>query len=230
MKKLSRCLCLLLIGAMFCGLLTGCAVSESQKIQKLSGTWVTILPDSEENALFLLEAIELFEEEIALVDLTSLNEAIAVEFREDHTYRFAYDMDLLWECVYEFYQGAFSSLYENRTSLNQVYEMDFSTMSEGEFQQFYAEIYGFASFSELVTYMADIGYDYESLAEDLETGTYTIRGSEIFCTVTGETQEESLGYRIDGNQLLLIYADGTEYYTRKTEATKMQTQQEGTAA
>lgn len=214
MKKANAILSLILVAVLLCGMLSGCSMIEAKKIELLAGSWVSITPDSEENARVLLEGVEFYEEEIALVDLSSLNEAILVEFRPDHTYRFAYDLDALRGCVRDFYLGAFASLYENRASLNEVYGVDFTSMSEAEFQQFYAEIYGYSSFDAMVSYMADIGYDYESLSADLETGTYAIKGSDIMCTITGEREAEALGYKIDGNTLILIFSDGTEYYTR----------------
>ncbi len=194
--------------------IAGLVKSEEDKIQELGGIWVTTSPDSEENALTLLNAIEFYEEEIALVDLTSLDEAFCVEFCADKTYYFAYELNLLRDCVRSFYQNAFASLYQGRNSLSALYEVDFSAMSEAEFQQFYAELYGFSSFSGMIEEMTARGYDYDALSGKLETGTYYIDGNDIMCTITGETQAESLGYKVDGDTLTLIYVDGIEYYTK----------------
>ena len=66
----------------------------------------------------------------------------------------------------------------------------------------------------MIEEMTAVGYDYDSLSGKLETGTYYIDGNDIMCTITGQTMAESLGYKVDGNTLTLIYADGTEVYTR----------------
>lgn len=224
MKKIMRILALCLITAMMLSSFTGCGLAvdllemafnnEAEKIEQLAGTWICISQDEEEYALGLLENIEMYEEEIALVDLSVLQDAKLVEFRDDKTYRFAYSAEETKTCVRKFYESAFADLYEGRSTLSAVYEMDFEAMNEQEFYQFYAELYSMADFDALLTAITEDAYDYAALAEDYETGTYSIDGDDIMCKITGQTQAEALGYKIEGETLTLYYLDATEVYTR----------------
>ena len=211
MKKFLRILALCLIMAMILGSFAGCGLAvdllelafnnESKKIEELAGTWICVAQDEEEYAIGLLENIEMYEEEIALVDLSVLQDAKLVEFRSDKTYRFAYSVEETKACVYDFYVSA-------------IYEMDFEAMNEQEFYQFYAELYGMADFKSLLTAITEDAYDYAALAEDFETGTYSIDGDDIMCTMDGDVKAEALGYEIEGNTLTLYFLDVTEVYTR----------------
>lgn len=213
MKRLTRVVLLLLAAAMTMGLLSACQSTQA-KIEALSGTWTMVEADTEEQALALLENIDLYEEEIAHVDLTSLQYVQLVEFTTDKTYRFAYDVEGTKACVREFFTGAFDALYENRASLNETYALEFDAMTQEEFQQFYAELYDVADFATLMDEITEGAYDYEALGEDWETGTYDIVRDQILCTITGETEAESLGYSIDGDVLVLVYSNATETYTK----------------
>ena len=224
MKKFLRILALCLIMAMILGSFAGCGLAvdllelafnnESKKIEELAGTWICVAQDEEEYAIGLLENIEMYEEEIALVDLSVLQDAKLVEFRSDKTYRFAYSVEETKACVYDFYVSAFADLYEGRGTLSAIYEMDFEAMNEQEFYQFYAELYGMADFKSLLTAITEDAYDYAALAEDFETGTYSIDGDDIMCTMDGDVKAEALGYEIEGNTLTLYFLDVTEVYTR----------------
>ncbi|MBP3701658.1 MAG: hypothetical protein J6I64_07195 [Lachnospiraceae bacterium] len=214
MKKKNVWLVLALVLSMLSMLLAGCGKTEEEKIRELAGIWRMTAADTEDEALYLLENIELYEEEIVHVDLTSLEYAQLVEFTKDKTYRFAYDVEGTRACVEAFYRGVFASLYENRASLNAVYEQTFDELTEAEFYQFYADLYEAGDYETLIEYVTELAYDYEVLEEPWETGTYEIQGDLILCTVTGETQAESLGYEIQGYELTLTYVDGTEIYTR----------------
>lgn len=213
MKKFNKILLLVLVAVMVAGLFAGCETA-AQKLEKLAGTYVMTADGTEEQAEILLENIDLHEEEIAVVDLTSLDYVQIVEFTTEKTYRFAYDVDGTKECVHTFFDGVFADLYDNRSVLNDTYAQDFDSMSEAEFQQFYADLYGFEDFTTLINEMTENAYDWDALGEDWETGTFTISGSDIMCTISGETRAEALGYKLDGTTLTLTYADGTEVYTR----------------
>ena len=213
MKKATKLLALLLAMLMMLCIFTGCE-SEKQKIEKLAGTWTMVKADPEDEALYLLENIDFYEEEIELIDLTTLDSVYLVEFTTEKTYLFAYDADATKECVREFYVNVFDVLYENRNKLSETYGKDFGAMTEDEFFLFYAGLYGIESYEAMIDRFTETAYDYESLAEPFETGTFTIKGQKILCTITGETQAESLGYAIEGNTLTLTYSDGVEVYTR----------------
>lgn len=87
-------------------------------------------------------------------------------------------------------------------------------MTKGEFQQYYAELYGQTNYTEMIDLFAENAYDYASLGEDLETGSYSIEGNQILCTATGQFKEETMRYKIEGDTLTLTYVDGVEVYTR----------------
>lgn len=213
MKKIKTLLVLCLVSVLVAGMFCGCENTQA-KMEALSGTWTLTAADSEEQATILLEAIDLYEEEIALVDLGSLNYVQIVEFDMDGNYRFAYDVEGIKACVHEFYTGVFDALYEGRTSLNEVYGVEFDDMSQDEFRAGFADMYGAANYDTMIDQFTEYAYDYTALAEDLETGTYTIVGDSIMCTIAGETQAEALGYAIDGDSLTLTYADAEEVYTK----------------
>lgn len=213
MKKIINVLSLFLVIVMLAGMFAGCE-SQAQKLEKLAGTWVMTTDDTEEQAQIMLDGLDLYEEEIALVDLTSLDYVKVVEFGIDKTYRFFCDPDGTKVCVRTFLEGVFDALYENRTALNDVYGVEFDEISKTDFQQFYADLYTQADFDALIDHMVSSAYDYDSLAEGFEVGTFSITGSKIMCTISGESTAEALGYKIDGDQLTLTYSDTVEVYAR----------------
>lgn len=213
MKKITRILILCLTLVMTISLLTGCESME-ERIANLSSVWTYTVDETEEEARAVLESMELYEEEIALVDLTSLKYVKLVEFRTDKTYRFSYDVEATKELTRQYFEAMFDSLYENRTSLNTVYETEFDNVTKEEFLNFYAELYGAESGAEIVDLFVDSAYNYEEMGKDWETGTYTLKFNNIMCTIDGETQAEALGYAIEADTLTLTYIDAVETYTR----------------
>ncbi len=204
----------LLILAMVLLTFSGCGPTTAEKIEALSGVWTITLDNTKDAAESLLDTIDAYPEEVALADLNSLDYVQVVEFTTDKTYRFAYDAEGTQACVKAFYESFFDALYEGRSTLNSVYEASFDDMTKEEFQQFYAEMYELASYEEMIDKMAETAYDYEELAEAWETGTYTIKGKNIMCTITGEVMPEALEYAIDGDTLTLTYSNGVEVYTK----------------
>ena len=213
MKTIKRILALSLAALLVMGLFAGCE-SEADKIAVLAGTWTMVGQDSEEEAKELLENIDLYEEEIAMADLTTLTYKPNVVFTAEKTYHFVYDVEGTIACVREFFVETFAALYEGRATLNEVYGQEFDQMTEAEFQQFYADLYSAENFETLMDQMAEGAYNYEKMAEPWETGTYSIKGDDIMCTITGETQAEALGYSIENDELTLTYSDAVEVYTR----------------
>lgn len=183
------------------------------KIEELSGVW-HCMEDGQEDVQDLLELADFYEEEIALMGDLSMNFVKLVEFREDRSYRFSYDVEKTKEQVYKLYADAMDDLYEGRAALTGLYGDGIATATKEEFQNFYAELYSMGSYEELLTMFTDNAYQYDKLGEDYETGTYTIEGDDIMCTITGTTQAEALGYKIEGVNLTLTYVDLVEYYTR----------------
>ncbi len=193
----------------------GACESTADKMEALAGTYTLVSPDDGTEAKYLLEYIEADEAEIALADLNSMSFVQSVYFSADGSYYFAYDGEATKEYVKAFYEGYFADLYENRTSLNDVYDFSFDDLSEEEFYELYAcDIYARESYADLIDYLTENAYLYDTLSEPWESGTYTIRSGHIECTVTGESKAETLGYELDGNTLTLIYSDGKEVYTK----------------
>lgn len=211
---------LILVIALTAGMLCGCGslvdmFSGSSRYEALAGTWSCVVDDSESEARALLDFIEAYEDEIAAADLTSLKFVKTVTFNADKTYRFGYDIEGTKACVRDFYDRFFNGLYDVRGTLNDDYGMDFDSMSKEEFLAFYAELYGYAYYEDLLDALSEEVYDYASLAANgIETGTFTINRNQILCTITGETEAESMDYSIKGNTLTLGYMDGTEVYTK----------------
>lgn len=202
------CLCVVLMAGVLCG-------CEGGK-EKLLGTWYLLNGDTQKQADYLLEIVDLFPEELELIEPESLQLVKIVEFREDNTYRFAVDSEASQKGVREFYADMFDQLYNGREALSAVYEEDLAAMSQEEFQAFYASVYGESDFDALLESMTQSAYDYEAMGEDFETGTYRVIGSKILCTITGQSTEESLEYELEGNVLTLVYLDGQEIYEKRT--------------
>lgn len=188
--------------------------SETEKIEALAGTWYMTFSESESSAQALLELIHLDTEEIACVDLTTLETVKIVNFTTDKTYRYGYDPDGTKACARAFFEGAFYAMYENRAFLGQLYNTDFEPASKDEFLQFYAELYGAADFSELLDKILDNCYDYDAMAQPLEEGTFSIEGDVISMTILGQSEAETLEYSLGSGVLMLTYADSVEVYSR----------------
>lgn len=186
----------------------------ASRYEEVSGSWSSTLKDTPEQARALLEHIDAYEEEIAAADLDSLEYVKTVTFDMEKQYRFGYDVEATRQCVRNFYDGFFNDLYEARTTLNDAYGMDFDAMSKEDFLLFYAEIYGYSTYAELLDDLVENSYDFEELSKPTEVGTYSFEGNRIMCTILGDTQAESLIYAIDGDELTLTYSNAVEVYTR----------------
>lgn len=217
MKKSVRILALVLTVFLAAAMLSACESTE-EKYAALAGTWIMYEQDSEEQAMLLLENIDLYEEEIALADTSSLRYAWIFEFDTAGNIRQAQPVEENKELVREFYVGVFNAFYENRTTLDDLYEDDLSAMSQEEFEQFYADLYGFATFEELMDQFVENAYKYEEWT-DLRKGTFTFKSNRlsIVDSVEGENglpQSYSIIYKVEGDTLTLTYSDGVEVYTR----------------
>ena len=203
-----------LAAVLLVSLLAGCSLFGLSKDDVL-GTWVTVKPDTQEEAMGLLENIDAYEEEIALADVNCLEYVKLVEFRENGTYYFRYDVEGTKACVRDFYDTYFNALFEGRATLEEAYGEDFVSMTQAEFRQYFATIYGYTDYIEMLDDFAQIAYDYEALEEPMETGTYSVEGDQILTTVSGEYKEEAMGAKLEDGVLTLTYVDGVEVYTKK---------------
>ncbi|MBO7252829.1 MAG: hypothetical protein J6V25_09430 [Oscillospiraceae bacterium] len=179
------------------------------------GSWSGVVSASTSEATELLQAIDAYDSELAAADLTSLQYVKTVTFTSEKTYRFGYDIAATKSYIRSFFDQYFNDLYQARSTLNADYGMAFDDMSKDEFFLFYADLYSCTSYEELLDTLTENAYYWDEMEiEGIETGTYTISGKKIMCTITGETIAESLGFSISGDQLTLEYVNGTEVYTR----------------
>ena len=197
------------------GMLSGCGKADELEMSAVAGAWVTVKADTAEEATALLESIEAYEEELALADVNSLEYVKVACFMENGSYYLGYDVEGTKACVRDFYDRYFNALYEGRSTLNDLYSETFDEMTLEEFLQCFAEIYGRESYAQLLDSLAEGAYDYASLEEPTETGTFHISGQDLMCTVTGTNVEEALGAAVAEGVLTLTYADGVEVYTKK---------------
>lgn len=184
-----------------------------RQIEKLAGTYVTEKQFEAEDVEDLLTDYDFYPEEIALVDLDTLTMPKYVQFLEDKTYTFYYDADAFKANVEALFRQAFAGMYAGRSQLSELYGVDMTAMTEGEFQTFYAELYSQESFDALVSVLTEDAYDYSAIAADTEIGTFTIKEEKILCTINGTTAEESMGYKLENGTLTLTYSNDVEVYT-----------------
>lgn len=227
---LSLVMAALMIAAMFCGCGSKAektetpaqtrattmsdSKSEAEAMEELVGTWKMPMSVPESVAQKLLESFDLSAEEIACVDLTTLEFVRIVKFTAEKTYLYGYDPDGTKACARVFFEGAFDAMYENRASLSQLYNTDFESVSKEEFLQFYADLYGAADFPQFLDKIVDNCYDYDLFAEPEEEGTYSLQDGVIEMTILGQSNADTLEYTLGSNVLMLTYVDGTEVYTR----------------
>ncbi len=213
MKKLIRTLLIFVVVGVI-GYAIGNRETTADKMAALSGTWRMIQPDSTEQADLLLKNIDLYEQELALVDNTSLQYAWLVEFDTEGNFRQADDIEMTKQLVREFYEGVFDDLYEGRAGLADLYEQDLSAMTKEEMQQFYAGLYGYDTYEALMDRFVSSAYKYDEWT-DYRNGTYTFDGNKLDITDTVDGYETYLiAYKLSGDTLTLTYSDGVEVYTR----------------
>lgn len=213
-KTILRTLLVIVIAALIAGVRTFFTENAmNDKIDQLAGVYTT-LEDNTDGVQDLLSLVDLSQEELALTGGVELKLVKLVEFTQDRNYRFGYDAEQSKQQVRAMYADALDAIYQGRATLTALYGDEITTATQEEFQQFYAELYSLTSYDELLDALADNAFDYDALSEDYETGTYTIEGKKILCTITGESEAEYLEYKLDGDTLTLTYSDMVETYTR----------------
>ena len=212
MKKIIACILVI----MMLGTLAAC--ESVDYVAQVSGTWICPVEESEETRLMLMENLELYEEEIALVD-TKLFVAKKLTLNADKTYNFTEDVQGDKDYVRQFYTGMFQNLYEGRANLSQSYDVDISLLSEEEFLQFYAELYQAENYNALIDLLVENAYDYDSFTA-IEQGTYSVGSKRIVFDAEDDTQDGDVEYTLEGNKLTIKYSDGTEVYSRVTTLSK----------
>lgn len=213
MITMRKWLILSLITLLTLSMFTGC-VSNAEKLESITGTWSITTPAVESEVVKLLESLDAKEAEIALADQKSLHITQLVSFSGDGTYVFSYDVDAIRASVRKFFEGYFDALYAGRSTLNDVYERDFTDTTVEEFRQFYAEFYDMASFQALIDELTAEAFDYEILAQPREVGTFTLRGSRLYCTPQGQDQADIIGFELKDGKLRLNFADAIQVYEK----------------
>lgn len=213
-KTILRTVLVIVIVALIAGVRTFFTENAmNDKIDQLAGVYTT-LEDNTDGVQDLLSLVDLSQEELALTGGVELKLVKLVEFSQNRNYRFSYDAEQSKQQVRAMYADALDAIYQGRATLTALYGDEIATATQEEFQQFYAELYSLTSYDELLDAFADNAFDYDALSEDYETGTYTIEGKKILCTITGESEAEYLEYKLDGDTLTLTYSDMVETYTR----------------
>lgn len=180
---------------------------------KIVGSWTCRIEDTEENRNALMETIELYEEEIALVN-TPLYTEKTLTFNEDGTYTFSEEAEGVKKYVRTFYKDLFEDLYQGRDTIATLYEgADLSQLTEEEFYQFYAELYTYETFDKLLDALSESVYDYDSF-EPYETGTFTVGSDKIVFDADGDEGDGSVEYSVSDDTLTIEYSDSTERYTK----------------
>lgn len=175
------------------------------KINKLAGTYYCQEHVEAETAEKILVNNDFYEEEIALADLNSLYRPRYIEFDTDKNYSFYVDANGYRSNVMAFLRQTYDRMYDNRSQLAGLYDVDLVSMSRDEFLNFYAGLYGQTSFDAMIELLSSV-YDYTEMGS-VERGTYTVKGSDILTKVGGLGKEESIGYRISGDTLTLTFSD-----------------------
>ena len=185
-------------------------------LSPLYGTWTLVEYVDEETATGMLQSLDFYDSEIALADLSGVGVVKYATFNEDGTYSLSYDYDSTYAMMLMYFDNLMNTLYEQRASLTQDYGEPIMDMSKEDFLLAYAELFGLASYDELLVLYADNCLNYDVLAEGSETGTFKPGSAkdEILCSVDGIGAEEILRFEVSGTTLTLIYSDGTEVYTK----------------
>lgn len=179
---------------------------------KLVGTWSCRKLEASETKDSIMDSLELYDEEKALVS-TSLYTVKHLVFGEDGTYYFIEDAESVKQCVRDFFAGMFADLYEGRASLASCYEVDVSQLTEEEFYAFYSEMYGYSTKEEMLDGLAEAIYDYDNF-EKLDEGTYKATSKVISFDAINDADDGATEYKLEDDRLNITYSDGSEIYYR----------------
>lgn len=208
MKHVKRIVALILAAVMASCFLTGCLIDPKEKLQ---GTWKTTIVASDESKEKLLANFDLYEEEIALAEDVPLRYVKLLTFYSSD-YRYSFDKSETIAYLRDYFQSMMDAIYEGRTALNNVYDVDFGAMTKSDFQQFYADLYEVADYNALVETFAT---DMLNMDEDIESGTYYVKSGKVYYKMKGDAEYEYCDYKVKGDTLTLNYSDVVEIYTKK---------------
>lgn len=218
MKKMTLRLFALLLAALLTLSMTGCDIDDiltGGAKTKLIGQWESVIEVETALTKEILEDLDFYAEEIALLDLGGMHCVKLVSFTEDGNYLFSYDVEQSRTLVREYFRSCIDTLYENRSQLVSLYEEAIVEMTLEEFREYYASLFELESFAMLLDLYENNSLDFDLLSQPLEKGTYTIGTKLIMCTIEGEYEAQGMEYEISDNTLKLVYTNGTENYTRR---------------
>ena len=202
------------LAALLLGVLCGC-VSSSAQTEAVCGTWEFAGFYDSEAILELFVHMDLYEEEIALMDPAGIAYVEYVTFREDNTYTIGCDVSQSTALAEEYYRNAMETFYEHREELEQCYGVSFGAMDRDSFFQFYTDLYGVEDYDALVRMFTESTVDPDYLAEGEENGTYRVTARRIYCTIDGEEEEQYVQYDLVDDTLTLSFYQWDKSYTRK---------------
>lgn len=193
--------------------LAGCG-TEAERMEQLSGTWETVSYFTADSVLDTFRSMDFYEEEIALLDAEAMGLMDIVIFNPDKTYVFTSEAEGSMALADAYYRDVIATFYENRETLSEVYGEDLTVLTEAEFQQYYADLYGVADYEALIDLFVGTIEDYAYLDEPVETGTYQIVGDRIYCNADNGADGLYISYTLEGDELTLDFDDLTLVYTR----------------
>lgn len=204
----------LVFALLMLGCLCACG-SDADAAGDILGQWETVVYYESDSVEQLLLTMELYEEEIALMDTAGVGFVDVVAFNEDGTYSMYCDINSSVAKAEEYYRTAMVKFYDNRETLEDIYCAGFPSMSQEGFFQYYAGMYGQDNYDALIDLFVSCTIDKDALSETAENGTYEIINNRIYFTVEGAEEAEYVTFAMDSNNLILSFDDGKIHYTRK---------------
>lgn len=208
---MKKTITLILALLMLCCCFAGCGDSSVD----LTGRWESVYYYDSDSVLAELEALDFYEEEIALLDTGAMGFCDVLLLNADMSYTITNDAAKSRALVEEYYRDVFAIFFENRAQLQDLYGEDFTSMSEAEFNQYYADLYGAADFDALIDLIVGDVEDYAHLEEDPEVGTYRVSLNRIYFTVSGTSTEEYVTFSMEADGTMIVeFTDSTVHYTK----------------
>ena len=192
-----------------------CACSSEERAAELVGVWETTGYYDGDAMMELFVYMDLYEEEMALMDPAGIAYVQTVILREDSTYTIGCDTAKSIAMAREYYVEVLDRFYEHREELEGCYGVSFGAMGRDSFFKFYAELYGVENYDALIDLLTESTVDPDYLAEGEENGFYRVTPWRIYCTIDGETGEDYIPYHLEDDCLTLDFYEGEQVYTRK---------------
>lgn len=201
---------LILIGLCGCG-------SGGKRAEMLQGTWECQKYFDGDAMLEVFVHMDLYEEEIALLDPAGIGYVESITFRPDMTYTIGCDTEQSVALAEQYFRDAMNTFYEHREELNICYGVSFGVMDQDNFNQFYANLYGVSDYEALIDMFVESTVDPAYLEEGTEHGVFRVTGRRIYCTADGESQSQYIPYSFEDDVLTLGFYLGDVEYTRKMQ-------------